>query len=187
MKAITRERKSIVPKAKGRVLEVGFGSGLNAPFYDREGITHLYALEPSAAMRKRSLKRIADLPFPLEWLDLPGEEIPLPDESVDTVLVTYTLCTIPDVAAALAGMRRVIKPGGSMVFLEHGLAPDEAVAKWQYRLNGVWGRLAGGCHLNRDPAVLIRNAGFQIRSMDQHYAKGAPKFAGFMTGGVAVR
>lgn len=187
MKAITRERQSIAPLASGRVLEVGFGSGLNVPHYDQSAITHLYALEPSAAMRKRAEKRVAGLAFPLEWLDLPGEEIPLPEECVDTVLVTYTLCTIPGVEAALAGMRRVLKPGGRLVFLEHGLSPDARVAKWQNRLDGVWGRFAGGCHLNRDPASLVREAGFKISSLDQHYAQGAPKFAGYMTGGVAAK
>ncbi len=187
MKAITRERAKIVPHAKGVVLEVGFGSGHNAPFYNQSAISHLYALEPSAAWRQRALKRIGDLAFPLEWLDLPGEEIPLADASVDTVLVTYTLCTIPGVEAALAGMRRVLKPGGKLVFLEHGIAPDAGVAKWQNRVNGVWGKLAGGCHLNRDPAALVRAAGFEIKQLDQHYAKDAPKIAGFMTGGVAAR
>lgn len=187
MKAITRERAKIVPHAKGAVLEVGFGSGHNAPYYDQSAISHLYALEPSAAWRQRALKRIGDLAFPLEWLDLPGEEIPLADASVDTVLVTYTLCTIPGVEAALAGMRRVLKPGGKLVFLEHGIAPDAGVAKWQNRFNGVWSKLAGGCHLNRDPAALVRAAGFDIQQLDQHYADGAPKIAGFMTGGVAAR
>ncbi|PQA88418.1 class I SAM-dependent methyltransferase [Hyphococcus luteus] len=187
MKAISREREKIVPAAAGKVLEVGFGSGLNAPYYDQSAITHLYALEPSAAMRARAAKRIAGLSFPLEWLDLPGEEIPLPEASVDTVLVTYTLCTIPGVEAALQGMRRVLKPGGKMIFLEHGLSPDAGVAKWQNRLDGIWGKLAGGCHLNRDPASLIREAGFKISALDQHYAPGAPKFAGYMTGGVAAK
>ena len=187
MKAISRERAAIVPLAAGRVLEIGFGSGLNAPFYDHGAITHLYALEPSAAMRKRAEKRIAGLGFPLEWLDLPGEEIPLPDASVDCVLVTYTLCTIPGVEAALAGMRRVLKPGGKLVFLEHGAAPDPGVAKWQDRINGVWGRIAGGCHLNRHPDALITGAGFTIDAIDQHYAPGAPKIAGFMSAGVARR
>ncbi len=187
MKAIARERAKIVPEASGRVLEIGFGSGHNAPYYDQRAITHLYALEPSPEMRQRAQKRIGELPFPLEWLDLPGENIPLDDGSVDTVLVTYTLCTIPGVEAALAGMRRVLKPGGKFVFLEHGLAPDAGVAKWQNQLDGIWGKLAGGCHLNRDPAALVRAAGFEIGSLDQHYAKGAPKFAGYMTGGVAMR
>ncbi len=187
MKAIAREREKVVPQVSGRVLEVGFGSGHNAPFYDQRAITHLYALEPSAAMRKRAQKRIAGLSFPLEWLDLPGEEIPLPDEAVDTVLVTFTLCTIPDVASALQGMRRVLKPGGTLVFLEHGLSPDAGVAKWQNRLNGLWGALGGGCHLNRDPASLIREADFKITALDQHYAQTAPKFASYLSGGVAAK
>jgi ubiquinone/menaquinone biosynthesis C-methylase UbiE len=187
MKAVARERRPIVPQASGRVLEIGFGSGHNAPYYDQSAITCLYALEPSAAMRRRAEKRIGGLSFPVEWLDLPGEEIPLPDEAVDTVLVTFTLCTIPGVEAALNGMRRVLKPGGRLVFLEHGLAPDPGVAKWQNRLNGVWGKLAGGCHLNRDPVSLICEAGFKIGALDQHYAASAPKFAGFMSAGVAAK
>ncbi len=187
MKLVARERAKIVPQATGRVLEVGFGSGHNAPYYDHAAITHLYALEPFEPIRRRAAKRVAGLTFPLEWLDLPGEEIPLPDGSVDSVLVTYTLCTIPGVEAALAGMRRVLKPGGKLVFLEHGLAPDQGVARWQNRLNKVWGRLSGGCHLNRDPAALVRSASFEILALDQHYARGAPKIAGYMTGGVAAR
>ncbi|MEX6632634.1 class I SAM-dependent methyltransferase [Hyphococcus lacteus] len=187
LKAISKERVKIVPKATGRVLEIGFGSGHNAPFYNQSAIEHLYALEPSAAMRKRAQKRVADLAIPMECLDLPGEEIPLADEVVDTVLVTFTLCTIPDVEKALAGMRRVLKPDGKLVFLEHGLAPDAGIAKWQNRLNGVWGKLAGGCNLNRDTTLMIRNAGFDIKSVDQHYAAGSPKFAGYMSLGVAGR
>lgn len=187
MKAIARERRKVVPHAAGVVLEVGFGSGHNAPYYDQRAVTHLYALEPSAAMRRRARKRIAGLSFPLEWLDLPGEEIPLPDANVDTALVTFTLCTIPGVEAALAGMRRVLKPDGRLVFLEHGLSPDPRIARWQNRLNGVWGRMAGGCRLNRDPASLIREAGFKIERLDQHYASGAPKLTGYMTAGVAAK
>ncbi len=184
-RVIRRERAKIVPVASGRVLEVGFGSGRNAPFYDVEKIEHLFALEPSAAMRKRAEPRMKRLPFPVEYLDLPGEEIPLEARSVDTVLVTYALCTIPDVKTALIGMRRVLKPGGRLIFLEHGRAPDPDVERWQNRLNGIWGKLAGGCHLNRDPASLIREAGFEIDRVQAHYARGAPKFAGYMTSGVA--
>lgn len=185
MKAIRRERAAIVPRASGAVLEVGFGSGHNAPFYDAGAITRLYALEPSAAMRRKAARRIEGLPFPIEWLDLPGEEIPLDAGAVDTVLVTFTLCTIPDAARALAGMRRVLKPDGRLIFLEHGRAPDPGVAKWQDRLNGAWGRLAGGCHLNRNPSQLIEKAGFYIKSIERHYAKGAPKFSGYISAGVA--
>ena len=185
MPAISKERAAIVPEASGVVLEVGFGSGHNAGFYDRGKITHLFALEPSAAMRRKAGRRVGALPFPLDWIDLKAEEIPLDARSVDTVLVTYTLCTIPDVAAALAGMKRVLKPGGKLIFLEHGAAPDPGVRRWQDRLNPVWGRLAGGCNLNRDPLTLIRTAGFNIERAESHYAKGAPKFAGYMYRGVA--
>lgn len=183
--AIARERAMIVPEAAGVVLEVGFGSGHNVDFYDRSKITHLFALEPAAAMRRKAERRVGALPFPLDWLDLKAEEIPLDAGSVDTVLVTYTLCTIPDVAAALSGMKRVLKPGGRLVFLEHGAAPDPGVRRWQDRLNPVWGRLGGGCNLNRDPFALIREAGFDLDRSESHYAKGAPKFAGYMYQGVA--
>ncbi len=187
MKAITRERAKIVPEAQGRVLEIGFGSGHNAPFYDPGKISHLYALEPNAGWRKLGAKRLNGLPFPVEWLDLPGEEIPLADESVDTVLVTFALCTIPGVEKALIGMRRVLKPSGRLVFLEHGAAPDKPVRAWQDRLNGVWGAFAGGCNLNRHPDSLIRNAGFQIDKIEAGYIRGAPKIAGFISAGVASR
>lgn len=129
MPAIAKERSAIVPEASGIVLEVGFGSGHNANFYDRSKIERLFALEPSAAMRRKAGRRVEDLPFPLTWLDLKAEEIPLDAGSIDTVLVTYTLCSIPDVASALAGMKRVLKPGGKLVFLEHGAAPDPGVRK----------------------------------------------------------
>lgn len=183
--AIARERSAIVPEASGVVLEVGFGSGHNANFYDRAKIERLYALEPSAAMRRKARRRVQGLPFPLDWLDLKAEEIPLDARSVDTVLVTYTLCTIPDAARALAGMKRVLKPGGKLVFLEHGAAPDPGVRAWQDRLNPLWGKLGGGCNLNRDPVGLIRSAGFEIARSESHYAKGTPKFAGYMYRGVA--
>lgn len=184
-KPIARERAKIVPEAEGRVLEIGFGSGHNVPYYDYGRISHLYALEPSASWRRLGEQRIRDLPFALEWLDLPGEEIPLDANSVDTVLVTFALCTIPGAEDALAGMRRVLKPGGKLVFLEHGRAPDIAIEQWQNRLDGLWGRLAGGCHLNRDPAQLIGNAGFQFGKIESRYVPKMPKIAGFTTAGVA--
>jgi len=183
--AIARERAAIVPEASGVVLEVGFGSGLNAEFYGEGKIERLFALEPSAAMRKRARRRAGSLPFSVEWLPLKAEEIPLDAHSVDTVLVTYTLCTIADVAGALAGMKRVLKPGGRLVFLEHGVAPDPGVRRWQDRLNPAWKRFGGGCNLNRDPVASIRSAGFAIPSWDSHYARGVPKFAGRMYRGVA--
>jgi len=186
-KAFQHERAAIVPEASGRVLEVGFGSGHNAQFYDRANISHLFALEPSAAMRRKAAKKIESLPFGFEWLDLPGEQIPLDANSVDTVLVAFTLCTIPDVSQALEGMRRVLKPSGRLIFLEHGRAPDPDVARWQDRLDGIWGKIAGGCHLNRSPEALVTAAGFRIERSDAKYLRRTPRFAGYVTAGVASR
>ena len=185
--SISAERAKIVLAAKGRVLEIGFGSGHNAPHYNASRITHLYALEPSQSWRRLGEKRLRELTFPVEWLDLPGEKIPLDDASVDTVLVTFTLCTIPGVEEALAGMRRVLGPDGKLVFLEHGAAPDASVAAWQNRVNGVWGALAGGCRLNRKPDMLIQKAGFRIEKLECKYANLTPKIAGFVTAGVASK
>ncbi len=183
---IRRERAKIVPEAAGVVLEIGFGSGHNAPFYDPKKVNRLIALEPSAAMRARARRRVEALPAPFEWIDLKAEEIPLDTGSVDTVVTTFTLCTIPDAPRALAGMRRVLKPAGRLLFLEHGAAPDAAVRRFQDRLDPLWGKLAGGCHLNRDPLALIGAAGFTVARAEQRYAKGAPRFAGFLSSGVAI-
>lgn len=183
---ITAERAKVIPAATGVVLEIGFGSGHNATFYDPERVERLVALEPSAPMRRRAQKRVAALKFPFDWLDLEAEEIPLEAASVDTVVSTFTLCTIPDVARALRGVRRVLKPGGRLLFLEHGAAPDADVRRFQNRLEPLWSRLAGGCRLTRDPAALIAAAGFEIAASDARYAKAAPRFAGYLTSGVAI-
>lgn len=143
-KPIRYQRAKVVPKARGEVLEVGFGSGHNLPYYDADNVSRIFALEPSRGMRRRAAGAIAVSPIPVEILDLPGEEIPLEDKSVDTVLITYTMCTIPDVAKALAGMKRVLKPGGEMIFCEHGLAPDEKIRKWQRRIEPIWKPIGGG-------------------------------------------
>ncbi|MDZ7629379.1 MAG: class I SAM-dependent methyltransferase [Parvularculaceae bacterium] len=184
--AIMRERAKIVPEASGVVLEIGFGSGHNASLYNTAIIEKLIALEPSAEMRRRAAKRVAAFNAPFEWLDLSAEEIPLASASVDTAVSTFTLCTIPDVGRALTSLRRVLKPGGRFLFLEHGAAPDPAVRRFQDRLDPVWGRFAGGCHLNRDPGALVRGAGFELVQSFGRYAKAAPKFAGFLTSGVAI-
>ena len=185
MKPIAKQREKIVPRAEGAVLEVGFGSGLNLPFYDAGKVSRLYALEPSEGMRKRAEKRLAASPLSIELLDLPGEKIPLDEAAVDSILITYTMCTIPDVIAALGEMRRVLKPGGSMFFCEHGRAPDQGVAKWQDRLNGVWGALGGGCNLNRDIPALIRAGGFEIEAMEEMYLPSSPKFSSYNYWGAA--
>ncbi|MDX2411996.1 MAG: class I SAM-dependent methyltransferase [Woeseiaceae bacterium] len=170
--SIHMQREKVVPLAAGDVLEIGFGGGLNLPYYDRDHVRKVWGLEPSAGMRKRARKLIATTDIDVELIDLPGEEIPLPDNSVDTVLVTYTLCTIADVSAALAGMRRALKPDGRLLFTEHGRAPDIGVRRWQDRLNPGWKKFAGGCNMNRDIAGTIEGAGFSLAEDNRMYIPG---------------
>lgn len=171
-KPIRKQREKVVPLAAGDVLEIGIGSGQNLPYYDPHKVRKIWALEPSEGMRKLTAKKLEGLRLDLEFIDLPGEEIPLDAASVDTVVVTYTLCTIPDAASALEGMRRVLKPGGSLLYSEHGAAPDKNVRRWQDRLNRGWGRIAGGCNMNRDIPAMIRDAGFEIVKDERMYIPG---------------
>ncbi|MDG1417652.1 MAG: class I SAM-dependent methyltransferase [Maricaulis sp.] len=176
---IRRQREKVVPFAEGRVLEIGMGAGPNLALYDPTRVTHLYGLEPSAGMRKKAAPAIAASPVAVELIDLPGEEIPLDASSVDTVVLTYTLCTIPGAVRALEGMRRVLKPGGKLLFCEHGAAPDAGVAKWQDRIEPLWKPFAGGCHLTRDIPKLLRQGGFEIEQMETGYILNSPKWAAF--------
>lgn len=171
-KPINKQREKVVPMAAGDVLEIGFGGGLNLPYYDRDHVRKVWGLEPSAGMRKRARKLIATTDIDVELVGLPAEEIPLLDNSVDTVLVTYTLCTIADISAALAGMRRVLKPDGRLLFTEHGRAPDIGVRRWQDRLNSGWKKVAGGCNMNRDIAGTIEDAGFSLVEDNRMYIPG---------------
>jgi ubiquinone/menaquinone biosynthesis C-methylase UbiE len=184
-KPIRYQRKKVVPLAEGTVLEIGIGTGLNLPYYDAAKVKKVIGLDPSEASWKLAGERAKDLPFPVEFVGLPGEQIPLDDKSVDTVLVTFSLCTIPDPAKALEGMRRVLKPGGKLVFCEHGAAPDESVLKWQNRINPVWKVLFGGCNLNRRMPSIIEGAGFKIADLQTMYLPSTPRFAGFNYWGVA--
>jgi ubiquinone/menaquinone biosynthesis C-methylase UbiE len=186
-KPITYQRKKVVPRAQGRVLEIGFGAGHNLPFYDASKVSHIWALEPAEEMRVRAAGRVEDSPIELEFIDLPGEQIPLDNEAADTVLVTYTLCSIPDVHKALGEMRRVLKPEGRMIFCEHGEAPDANVKRWQERLTPVWKAIGGGCHLGRAIPSLIADAGFRVEGMETMYLPGTPRFAGFNYWGEAVK
>ena len=178
-KVVERQRRKVVPLAEGRVLEVGIGSGLNLPFYDPAKVERVFGLDPAEEMLAYARRKAEAVAFPVEFLALEGERIPLEPESVDTVLVTYTLCTIPDAVAALEGMARVLKPGGRLIFCEHGRAPDAAVRRWQHRLNPLWNRIAGGCNLDRDIPGLIEAAGFRLDTLESLYLPGAPRFAGF--------
>lgn len=172
VKPAMQQRQKVVPLASGEVLEIGVGSGLNFPYYDRGKVTKIWGLEPSEGMRKLARRRLDEMDLPVEFIELPGEEIPLETASVDTVLVTYTLCTIAQVDDALAGMRRVLRPGGRLLFTEHGAAPDENVRNWQDRLNPAWKKIAGGCNMNRDIVQSIESAGFRIESDERMYIPG---------------
>ena len=183
---IERQRAKVVPGAAGVVLELGFGSGRNLSHYDRAKVTRLYALEPSPGMLVRARRMAAGADLPVEVLPETAESLSLGPASVDTVVVTYSLCTIPDPAAALDGARRALKPGGRLLFCEHGRAPDAEVRRTQDRIEPIWKRIAGGCHLTRDIPALIRDAGFRIEQMDTMYLPRSPHWAGFNTWGVAV-
>jgi ubiquinone/menaquinone biosynthesis C-methylase UbiE len=186
-KPIRYQRRKVVPRAEGRVLEVGFGAGHNLPYYDASKVSHIWALEPAKVMRARAAERVAASPIPIEFLDLPGEQIPLDSDSADTILITYTLCTIPDVMAALGQMRRVLKTGGRMIFCEHGEAPDDGVRRGQARLTPTWKALGGGCHLNRAIPKLIGDGGFHVEDVETMYLPGTPRFAGFNYWGSATK
>jgi ubiquinone/menaquinone biosynthesis C-methylase UbiE len=169
----------------GAVVEVGFGTGLNAPYYSTE-VTKVVAVEPSLLCRRIAEPRIAENAVPVEFVGLTGEQLDLPSGEFDAVLSTWTLCTIPDWDAALAELRRVLKPGGMFHFVEHGHAPDAKVARWQQRLEPVQKRVVGGCHLTRHIDEHIEKAGFEIEKMDTYYFEGEPKPLGYTYEGRAV-
>ena len=177
-------RQRVCSGLAGTVVEIGFGSGLNIPFYPA-AVTEIAAVEPSDTAWRLARKRVAASPVPVNRAGLDGQSLPFPDASYDAALSTWTLCTIPDPAAALSEVRRVLKPGGTLHFIEHGLAPDARVQRWQRRLDPVQRRLAGGCHLTRPIADLLRTAGFSLSEVDVFYAKGGPKVLGAESLGVA--
>ena len=172
MGAVMKTRAQIVPQAEGRVLEIGIGSGLNLSFYDPAKVSVIVGVDPSAAMQKLAQQRAAQISIPVEMIALELGQIQAADASFDSIVCTFTLCTIPDAGAALQEMRRVLKPGGKLLFSEHGLAPDLPVVRWQNRLTPLWKPFSGGCHLNRDIPALIRAGGFSIGQLDSSYLKG---------------
>jgi SAM-dependent methyltransferase len=183
---IRHQRRKIVPQAEGIVLELGFGSGLNLPYYDPVKINRLYALEPAEGMLKRARKAAAKAGFPVDILAETAEALSLPPASVDTVLVTYSLCTIPDPVSALQAARRALKPGGRLLFCEHGKAPDAKVQQAQARIEPFWKAIAGGCHLCRDIPKLVCDGGFSIERMETMYLPSTPAWAGFNYWGAAA-
>ena len=185
-KPIMYQRKKVVPLAKGSVLEIGIGSGLNLQFYDFSNVEYIWGFDISAQRRKMSEKRAKNIRFEVEFIGQSGNEIPLGSNSVDTVLVTYTLCTIPDVVQALSEMSRVLMPEGELIFCEHGLAPDEDVRRWQNRMNPIWKQMGGGFNLNRPIPNLIEQGGFKINNIETMYIPGW-KPASFNYWGSAVQ
>lgn len=172
MGAVMKARSQLVPQAQGRVLEIGIGSGLNLGFYDPQRVEVVVGVDPSAAMQRLARERAARCQVPVEMIALELGQIQAADASFDDIVCTFTLCTIPDAVAALREMRRVLKPGGRLLFCEHGLAPDLPVVRWQKRLTPLWKPLAGGCHLDRDIPALIGAGGFHIRELSTGYLKG---------------
>ena len=182
---IRQQRQRIVPQASGVVLELGFGSGLNLPHYDRAKVSKVYALEPAPGMLARARKTIAGSDLPVEILAETAEALSLPAGSVDTVLVTYSLCTIPDAVAALEAARRALRPGGQLLFCEHGRSPDVAVQRKQARIEPFLRIIGGGCHVGRDIPGLIARSGFAIETLETAYLDGAPQWSGFNYWGMA--
>ncbi len=181
---IGARRARVVPPAAGRVLEIGVGSGLNLPFYRRA--QRVVGVDPSTKLLSLARKSAEQAPCPVELIEGTAERLPFAEGSFDTVLTTCTLCSIPDAVQALGEMRRVLRPGGRLIFLEHGHAPDAAVARWQDRIDPVWTRIAGGCHINRRVADLIAGAGFRIAALKNEYAPG-PKPWTYLYEGTATR
>lgn len=185
--AIMDLRSKVVPLAYGDVLEVGMGSALNLPLYNTSKVNKVCGLEPSIGMRKRAEKNLNRSNIKVDWLDLPGEKIPLADNSVDCIVLTYTLCTIPDWRAAMQQMHRVLKPHGKLLYCEHGLSPHSSIEKWQNRLNPLWGKIFGGCNLNRNVTQSIEASGFSIEWNEHKYVNKMPKFAAYMSVGSAIK
>ena len=180
-----REREKIVGRSQGIVLEVGAGTGLNLRFHDPEKVTHIHALDPSPEMLARYERAARLQPIPVSFHPRGVEDIGLPANSVDTLLLTFTLCTLPSPVEALREMRRVVKPTGTLLFCEHGLSPNPRIQRWQHRLDRPWGAVAGGCHLNRDIPLLIQEGGFEITDSHAHALPGTPGIAGFVFRGAA--
>ena len=180
----TRQRQGLLPAARGRVLEIGIGSGLNLPFYGSE-VVSVVGVDPSEALLALARGRLQDAPFAVELLARSAEALPFEAGRFDSAVTTWTLCSVPDARSALAELRRVLKPGGELLFVEHGRAEAPGVVAWQDRLNGLWGRLAGGCNINRPIAAMIRDAGFRIEDLETGHLVEGPKLVTYLYRGRA--
>ena len=185
-KPVSYQRKKVVPLAEGKVLEIGIGSGLNLPFYDKTKIDEIWGLDPSEELSVMAKQVANEESMEVRFISSGAEDIPLPDNYFDSVLITYTMCTIPEVQRANQEIRRVLKDNGKMIFCEHGEAPDQNIRKWQNRINPLWGKLAGGCNINRKIPSLIQESGFDIIEMEEMYLPNTPRIAGYNYWGYAV-
>jgi len=185
-KPVSYQRKKVVPLAEGKVLEIGIGSGLNLPFYDKTKVDEIWGLDPSEELSVMAKQVANEESMEVRFISSGAEDIPLPDNYFDSVLVTYTMCTIPEVQRANQEIRRVLKDNGKMIFCEHGEAPDQNIRKWQNRINPLWGKLAGGCNINRKIPSLIQESGFDIIEMEEMYLPNTPRIAGYNYWGYAV-
>ena len=185
-KPINYQRKKIVPSASGTILEIGVGSGLNIPFYQKSNIDKLYGLDPSSELCEMAKKTAIDNNFNVDFLVNGAEEIELASKSIDTVLLTYTLCTIPCTKSALKEIKRVLKSNGKILFCEHGTAPDKKIKIWQNRINPIWSKLFGGCNINRDIPNILLKSDFKINQLDQMYLPSTPKIVGYNYWGTAT-
>jgi ubiquinone/menaquinone biosynthesis C-methylase UbiE len=185
MKSTDERRARVCTGLKGEVVEIGFGSGLNVPFYP-SSVDRVAAVEPADVAWKLAAERVSASPVPIERAGLDGQRLPFADDSFDSAVSTWTMCTIPDLPAALAEVRRVLRPGGALHFIEHGLAPDADVVRWQRRIEPLQKRLFGGCHLTREIGKHVTDAGFTLVEVDTFYDDGAPKALGADTFGVAA-
>lgn len=183
--AILKQRAKVVPEAEGRVLELGIGMGLNLSFYDPAKVESVTGVDPAPELRAIAQAAPHDPRIPVKVEDGTAEALPFGDASFDCVVCTFTLCSVQDPAAALSEARRVLKPGGRFLYCEHGLAPEPEVAKWQRRIEPVWKRIAGGCHLTRPVTAAIEAAGFSVRRREAMYMPKAPRFAGWVEWGEA--
>jgi SAM-dependent methyltransferase len=174
-KEVARCRSQIIPEARGRVLEIGIGSGLNLPFYSSQ-VVNVCGVDPSRELLQMARKEAGSVAFPVELLNASAEELPVTSETIDTIVMTWTLCSIPDAGKALSEMRRVLKPGGQLLFVEHGLAPEAKVRAWQNRINRPWRAVSGGCNLNREVDRLVASAGLAIHRLDTKYLRGPRMF-----------
>ena len=185
-KPVARQREKVVPLAEGKVLEIGIGSGLNLPFYDKTKVDEIWGLDPSEELSEMARAVAIQEGMEVNFISSGAEEIPLPDDHFDSVLITYTMCTIPEVIRANTEIRRVLKNQGKMIFCEHGAAPDDNIRKWQKRINPFWGKIAGGCNIDRNIPSLIQDSGFDIIEIEEMYLPNTTKIAGYNFWGYAV-